>query len=319
MAMIQVLPPPLDLRKRSHEDLVEEFVDDLEMPILVKHEGDDDSSCSHSDSDSSISYCSDDDSSASSSICSNWESEGESSEKRMQENTLASDLVHGVQYATPDFTIYAQKQGYISLIRSPVLEAAGRAAPKTPVKVDQNTPEDYLHKILKTRGLSLKVYDPNDDSFLAITDAHKKSYASVSQVTRNEDLEGLKELHSRGVCLQSCNAYGESIVHIVCRRGTLTSLEFLTQHANVSVRVRDDVGRTPFHDAAWTDKPNFQLIEKLLTIAPDFLLTRDKRGHSALNYVPRARWSEWCRFLQEHPDLIENAIASDCYTPCSLS
>jgi hypothetical protein len=72
------LPPPLDLRKRSYEDLVEEFVDDIEMPRLVKNEGDDDSSCSHSDSDSSISNSSDDDSSATFSISSNWESEGDS-------------------------------------------------------------------------------------------------------------------------------------------------------------------------------------------------------------------------------------------------
>jgi hypothetical protein len=317
MTTVQVLPPSLDLLERSLEDLVKEFLEGSEMPRLDKHEGDDDSSCSYSDSDSSISYSSDD-SSASCSIRSSSESDGESSEDWMQGDTVASDLENDVQYATDDFTIYAQKQGYISIIRSPALKAA-RAAPKTPAKVDQNKPEAYLHKILTARGLSLKMFDPNDNSFLAITDEGKKAYALVSQVTRNGNLEGLKELHSRGVCLQSCNAYGESIVHIVCRRRNLTSLEFLTQHADVSVRVRDDMGRTCLHDAAWTDKPNFELIEKLLTIAPDFLVTRDKRGHLALDYVPRARWAEWCRFLEEHPDLIENAMASKYYTPCSLS
>jgi hypothetical protein len=312
--MVQVQPQPLGLRKRSHEDLL----DNLAVPRLSQHRGDEESSCSHSDSDSFISYSSDDDSSASCSISSSYESEGGSSEDWMQGPAFVSDSVLQVQYATPDFTITAQKQGYISIIRSPVLKSA-RVAPITPAKVQQNKPDDYLHKNLTARGLSFKAFDPNDDSFLAITDEGKTAYALVSQVTRNGDLEGLKELHSRGVCLQSSNAYGESIVHIVCRRKNLASLEFLTQHADVSVRVRDDMGRTPLHDAAWTDKPDFELIEKLLMLAPDFLVTQDKRGHLALNYVPRARWAEWCQFLQEHPELIENAIASNYYAPRSLS
>ena len=313
--LAQVFLPPLDLRKRSHEDLVEDLLENLEMPRQSQHEGDDDSSCSYTDSDSCTSYSSDDDSSASCSISSSCESERECFDVRIQGPTLASNSVHQVQYATPNFTISTdQKQGHVSI----VLKTA-RAAPQMPAKVQQNKPHDYLHNILTARGLSFKDFDPNDDSFLAITDEGKEAYALVSQVTRDENLEGLKELHSRGVCLQSCNAYGESIVHIVCRRRTLASLEYLTQQADVSVRVRDDMGRTPFHDAAWTDKPNFELIEKLLTLAPDFLVSRDKRGHLALNYVPRARWAEWCRFLQEHPELIENAIASNYYSPGSSS
>lgn len=315
MTTVQV-PPPLDLRKRSHEAIID--VLEMEMPTLSNYRGDDDSSCSHqhssqhSDSDSSIWFSSDGDSSTSCSINSMWESEMERSETLMQgDMVLLSGSSHHVQYATPDFTIYAQKQGgYTSILRSPVLKGALATPRKTIAEVDENRPEEYIDKILIARGLSLKMFDKNDESFLAITDEHMSSYAVVSQVTRDGNLEGLKELHSRGVCLQSCNAYGESIVHIVCRLGTLSSLEFLTQHANISVRVRDDMGRTPFHDAAWTNKPNFEMIEMLLTIAPDFLLTQDKRGHSALKYIPRTRWAEWCLFLQEHPDLIENAMAS---------
>ncbi len=79
------------------------------------------------------------------------------------------------------------------------------------------------------------------------------------------------------------------------------------EKAKVSIRVRDDFGRTPLHDAAWTDKPNFELVRMILSDAPDLLFVRDQRGHLPFAYVPRQRWEQWCKFLDEHKELIQAA------------
>jgi ankyrin repeat protein len=72
----------------------------------------------------------------------------------------------------------------------------------------------------------------------------------------------------------------------------------------------DDYGRTPLHDAAWTDQPNFEIVQQLLENSPDLLLVKDKRGYSPLAYVPSQQRAEWCRFLEEHEEFIEAAIES---------
>ena len=180
--------------------------------------------------------------------------------------------------------------------------------------VDSRSPQGYLDAFLEKRSMKSSFYETADDSFLAITAEHLQDYPLVSSAARNEDLEQLRKIHKAQTCLQSCNEYGESIVHIVCRRGSSRLLAFLIEEANISLRVRDDVGRTPLHDAAWTETPNFELIRMILSNCPDFLFAKDKRGHSALAYVPRKLWGEWRIFLDSAQDLIQNAIDSQYVT-----
>jgi hypothetical protein len=169
-------------------------------------------------------------------------------------------------------------------------------------------PEVHLESLLKSQGYSTDSFQGANDLFLPITRDQDESYPQAALAARNEDLDAFKELHNRGLNLQSANRFGESIVHIVCRRGNDVILGFLTQEANVSVRVRDDLGRTPLHDAAWTERPNFALVRMVLLAAPDLLFVRDNRGHSALAYAPCHRWGEWCKFLEENMPLIEAAF-----------
>merc|ERR1712224_1056513 len=90
-----------------------------------------------------------------------------------------------------------------------------------------------------------------------------------------------------------------------CRRGLTDIVMFLAEEAGASLRVRDDFGRTPLHDAFWTGEPNYMLIEYLLEKEPDIILMRDKRGHCPLEYARRDHWKQWIDFLDKRPHLIK--------------
>lgn len=112
-------------------------------------------------------------------------------------------------------------------------------------------PEEYLRSILRESNVSMSSIDAPSVPFLPITKQQQSSYPKAALAARNEDLAALKQLYRAGNNMQCSNSFGESILHIVCRRGNHDMLYFLVDVAKVTVRVRDDLGRTPLHDAAW--------------------------------------------------------------------
>jgi hypothetical protein len=170
-------------------------------------------------------------------------------------------------------------------------------------KVDPSTekPEDCLAAIFSAEGLDLYDFAPTADSFLKVTEEHIAGHTlQVTSAARKDNLTLLKKFLHEGKSLQCCNRYGESLVHIVCRRGSPDVLRFLIEEAKVSITIRDDVGRNPMHDAAWTDKPNFDLVKVLMSEAPKLMFAKDTRGHSPLNYIPKQRWEAWCDFFKSN-------------------
>lgn len=194
----------------------------------------------------------------------------------------------------------------LQLLASTAISQKPWAPPKREAKVPVK-PEDHLQTMLAQQALSMDFFQVSEASFLPIKELHLDSYPQAARAARDEDLEALRRLDQQGINLQCSNRYGESIVHIVCRRGNDSMLEFLTEKAKVSMRLRDDLGRTPLHDAAWTDKPNFKLVRRILSQEPDLLFVRDKRGHSPLAYVPPQNWGVWCNFFDENVYLIQAA------------
>jgi hypothetical protein len=173
-------------------------------------------------------------------------------------------------------------------------------------KVDPSTekPEDCLAAIFSAEGLDLYDFAPSADSFLKVTEEHIAGHTlQVTSAARQDNLTLLKKFLREGKSLQCCNRYGESLVHIVCRRGSPDVLRFLIEEAKVSITVRDDVGRNPMHDAAWTDKPNFDLVKVLMSEAPKLMFAKDTRGHSPMNYIPKQRWEAWCDFYKSNRSL----------------
>ena len=163
------------------------------------------------------------------------------------------------------------------------------------------SPVEYLTSLLREQGLTIQCLAPSKESFLAITEEHIAAYSmQAAMAARKEDLVTIRQLFEAGHSLQGCNRYGESLVHIVCRRGSFPLLKFLLKEAKVNIRIHDDFGRTPLHDAAWTEKPDFELVKLILDEAPNLLFAVDKRGHTALSYVPRQQWGVWRAFLKEN-------------------
>jgi hypothetical protein len=180
-------------------------------------------------------------------------------------------------------------------------------------KVDPSTekPEDCLAAIFLAEDLDLYDFAPNADSFLKVTEEHIAGHTlQVTSAARKDNLTLLKKFLHEGKSLQCCNRYGESLVHIVCRRGSPDVLRFLIEEAKVSITIRDDVGRNPMHDAAWTDKPNFDLVKVLMSEAPKLMFAKDTRGHSPLNYIPKQRWEAWCDFFKSNQEILL-AVASE--------
>ncbi|GFH53509.1 hypothetical protein CTEN210_09985 [Chaetoceros tenuissimus] len=166
----------------------------------------------------------------------------------------------------------------------------------------------YL-EILKSKGYEdwsfLSFEDVPEDFFTTMTQENFDGYTSeILNAVRGNDLEKLRSLNENGHCMQCCNKFGESILHLAARRGNAEVINFLLNEANISSTIKDDYGRTPIHDACWVVSTDFQIIQMFLMQCPDMLLIKDKRGFSPLQYVNKKSKSLWKRFLTENQDLL---------------
>eukprot|EP00548_Thalassiothrix_antarctica_P000149 CAMPEP_0194143902 /NCGR_PEP_ID=MMETSP0152-20130528/13001_1 /TAXON_ID=1049557 /ORGANISM="Thalassiothrix antarctica, Strain L6-D1" /LENGTH=176 /DNA_ID=CAMNT_0038843511 /DNA_START=317 /DNA_END=844 /DNA_ORIENTATION=- len=154
-----------------------------------------------------------------------------------------------------------------------------------------------LESILKEiTGTPMKTYQALElqDFFIASTPEQITAYTSaVITAVQNQDIATLREMQKKGVTLQCCNRFGESIIHMACRRGAMKVVRFLLEEARVSFLVRDDYGRTPLHDAFWAAEPQVEIAKMLVTICPDLLMISDKRGFIPISYVRKEHWGLW--------------------------
>jgi len=134
--------------------------------------------------------------------------------------------------------------------------------------------------------------------FLEPTEEHLEAYkCDVMQAIRDDDIAYLRAVTKEGRKLQGCNQFGESLMHLACRRSSSELVKFLMTEGSVCLRVRDDVGRTPLHDVCWRKEPDFELIDLILNEEPDLLLIADNRGHLPLDYARREHWGLWISYL----------------------
>lgn len=169
--------------------------------------------------------------------------------------------------------------------------------------VTQMTPSAYLLFTLRCSlphgfeahiksSLSIKNYfiEPTYDMLNAYD-------GNALSAIRSSEVQDLRDLHSAGKSFSACNRFGESLLHLACRRGREDVVCFLIEEAGVSPKLRDDYGRTPLHDAFWTPKPVVKTVECLVNTAPDLLLMSDKRGHTPLEYIRKEHFSTWIKVL----------------------
>ena len=96
--------------------------------------------------------------------------------------------------------------------------------------------------------------------------------------------------------MNACNRFGESLMHLACRRANYDVVHYILTHGGDPCAV-DDFGRTPLHDAFWRSEPRFDIVAILLKYNPQLIQAMDVRGSLALNYISSENWSSWCAFF----------------------
>lgn len=163
-------------------------------------------------------------------------------------------------------------------------------------------PQEFLITCLTSQGINAKVqrFDTVEGLFEEPKQFEIEAYNfEVLKAVRTRNIEKLKEFHKEGHPLKCSNRFGESILHLACRKGFEDVVDFLITKADVPVWVKDDFGRNPLHDACWTVKPNFEMMDMLIEKSPDLLLVSDARGHTPLSYVRFQDWKKWIDYLSQ--------------------
>lgn len=121
--------------------------------------------------------------------------------------------------------------------------------------------QEYLASLLSSRGYSNQYYPALEGGyFCKPTEYQKASYGmKLLQAVRTSDIILVDKMLREGVSQNPCNAYGESILHMICRRGDFELLNVFLKHG-ADVKVCDDFGRTPLHDACWTAKVSIYIM-----------------------------------------------------------
>mmetsp|Transcript_3540 Transcript_3540/g.8453 ORF Transcript_3540/g.8453 Transcript_3540/m.8453 type:complete len:689 (+) Transcript_3540:633-2699(+) len=175
--------------------------------------------------------------------------------------------------------------------------------------------EEWNVPILDTVGIEQDESPDEKVKFLETTSERVEAYQNIELLTavRRRDMVTLKRIaadkKSRGGTMNACNRFGESILHLACRKGSLDVVELLVgSDCNCSLLVRDDYGRTVLHDACWTVSPPWELIKLILKKAPVLWRVSDIRGHLAMQYIPKSAWPQWAAFLSKNKGLLQRIM-----------
>ncbi len=206
--------------------------------------------------------------------------------------------------------------------RSPIGSCHGSSLPPQKQTIDNGTSAinydtssfliQILDDILKENGFENKKI-PSDqvpsDFFEEIKEENTDAYTSILiSLVRSQDISQLEKMLEEGYCFQACNKFGESILHLACRRGCIDVARFLIEKAQISVNVLDDYGRTCLHDACWVSTPDFELIEMIIRESPSLIIIKDKRGFTPLQYVKGDYYAAWATFLKQNKNLLRPTI-----------
>jgi len=170
-----------------------------------------------------------------------------------------------------------------------------------------SSPQSCLENILQSKGRLHKVhsFDSLPGFFHDLKQEEIDAYGfDVLRAVRESDIDTLRKYHQEGRPLKCSNRFGESLLHLACRKALVPVVDFLVNEVEVPLCVKDDMGRTPLADAFWTIEPNPKLVDIILLKCPDLLLISDKRGHTPLAYVRQQHWEEWNKYLKSRSDLV---------------
>jgi len=171
------------------------------------------------------------------------------------------------------------------------------------VRISDLAPQLFLEKLLQSRGYSTQSFCSLEGGYYCKPTALQKASYGIRtvQAVRQSNPELLQKILDCKLSPNPCNSFGESVVHMACRRGDFKLLKIL-KDAGCSLQVTDDFGRTPLHDACWTAEPNFETVELILNTDIRLLNVVDCRGSSPLSYVKRDHWMKWIAYFQSRAE-----------------
>lgn len=183
------------------------------------------------------------------------------------------------------------------------------------------TPEKFLRNLILSQfGIVIDDSSISCDAvrrisfFDVISEDDMSSYTvDVAAAARANDVEQMRKLQDAGVSLNCCNRFGESLLHIACRRGFVEMVRLILDHPGASVRLCDDCGRNPLHDLCWNPSPQLQICQWILEREPSLFFLRDKRGFTPFDYAREEHWHIWKRFVLENAHHFKK-LESDCYS-----
>lgn len=167
-------------------------------------------------------------------------------------------------------------------------------------------PEDFLHSILKERGYTAEMAAMKETVFHRAPEPDQVAAydKAILRAVLDEDEAALERMRVAGRRMDACNRFGDSVLHMACRRGRAAALRFLVRATGpAGVVLSDDFGRTVLHDACWTASPRFDVASAVLDVDTRLLRTLDSRGSSPLQYVPQDQWPLWCAFFESRKEV----------------
>jgi hypothetical protein len=167
------------------------------------------------------------------------------------------------------------------------------------------SPARYFDAILNERKYSTQRYPTLQSAYYAKPTELQQACHNLylTGLVKNNDFTNFERVISSGlVSPNPCNKFGESLLHMVCRRGRLDMLQCMIQ-AGTCLQIVDDFGRTPLHDACWALQPCWEVVKVLLTADARMMLCQDIRGDVPLDYVQKTHHQQWREFLDSIKDV----------------
>ena len=173
-------------------------------------------------------------------------------------------------------------------------------------------PDDFLLQLITALYPNVKLQVKSalklESYFPTISEEQMAGYnTELVQIARSNDVTALQEYyktHGRE-SLNCFNRFGEGLLNMACRRGFTDMVQFLLSAGiHLPVRVRDDGGRTPLHDACWYPEPQLDVCTMIIQQDPSLLLVADKRGYTPFQYARKSDWLVWRKFLVQNLDQV---------------
>lgn len=115
---------------------------------------------------------------------------------------------------------------------------------KSPPKRPPMSPQAYLDLMIHSRGYSTRRFRSVQTGYYnKPTKFQQASYnVHLIKLARKDEVQALREIFEAGISPNPANAFGESLMHMVCRRGHFETLRMMLG-TGATVQVCDDYGR----------------------------------------------------------------------------